>query len=224
MCGIVGIINFSDNNDFLEKKNLLKMRDSMTHRGPDDCGNYNDKYVGFGQRRLSILDLSRQGRQPMKYKDKIIIFNGEIYNFQAIKEDLERLGDKFISKTDTEVILHAFEHWGEKCLEKFNGMFAFAIWDRKRRKLFIARDRLGVKPLYYFKPNKNVLVFASEIKAICAYNKYQPEIAKENLFDFFRYSFVPGDKTLFKEIKELLPGHFIKGEATQNNLKLNFKK
>lgn len=225
MCGIVGIINFSQKKGNINRENLVEMRDTMIHRGPDDCGVYFDNFVGLGHRRLSILDLSEKGRQPMEYKKFVITFNGEIYNFKDIKKELEALGHNFISQTDTEVILHAYEEWKEECLDKFNGMFSFGLYDKGNQEIFIARDRLGIKPLYYYQGECNMLVFASEIKAICRYENYKPEINKDVLFDFFRYSFVPGKETLMKNIKEVLPGHYLKIRIScKNNVNSNFKK
>src|SRR3989344_5134876 len=150
MCGIVGIYNLKERpvDSFL----LERMTDSLRHRGPDDGGIYINKNVGLGHRRLSVIDISPAGRQPMANEDGTlqIVFNGEIYNFQEIRKDLEKNGHKFKSRTDTEVILHSFEEWGYECVKKFNGMFAFAVFSEKDKSIFLARDRLGEKPLYYF--------------------------------------------------------------------------
>jgi len=161
MCGICGILG-------VENKELVKkMCSIIQHRGPDDGGLFSDKNVTLGHRRLSIIDLSRKGRQPMSNENGTlqIVFNGEIYNFIDLKEELGKKGHKFNSNTDTEVIIHAYEEYGERCLSRFNGMFAFAIWDSRKKSLFLARDRAGIKPLYY-KIQGDKLIFASEIKAI----------------------------------------------------------
>lgn len=209
MCGIVGIVTSLDSSRVIRKDNLVAMRDTMLHRGPDDEGIYIDNNCGLGHRRLAILDLSSLGRQPMEFNNWIITFNGEIFNYQEVRQELKKLGHKFKSQTDTEVILHAFDEWGQKCVEKFNGMFAFGIYNKKTKNLFLVRDRLGVKPLYYYIHNQKTLVFASEIRAICKFSYHKADLNKEALFDFFRYSFVPGEDTLLKDIKELLPGHIL---------------
>lgn len=207
MCGVVGVVS---KNKKIDEPNLLEMRDSMIHRGPDASGFFVDEHVGLGHRRLSILDLSDYGKQPMTYENLIVVFNGEIYNFLEIKKELSDLGHSFLSKTDTEVILHAYKEWGNDCVKKFNGMFAFAIYDMQNGKIIIVRDRLGIKPLYYYVDSKNeTLIFSSEIKAITKYSSYESHINKEMLFDFFRYSFVPGEDTLFAGVKELLPGQMM---------------
>ena len=158
MCGIVGF-NWND-------KSLLKeMTDSIKHRGPDDEGFYCDTNVSLGHRRLAIIDLSEKGKQPMQFGDNIIIYNGEIYNFIDIKNELIQKGHQFISHSDTEVLLHSYEEWGEKCVEKLNGMWAFCIFNTKKNKLFLSRDRFGEKPLYYYADQER-FIFASELKAI----------------------------------------------------------
>src|ERR1019366_340136 len=165
MCGIVGICN--RRGDAVPPNLLKRMTDIISHRGPDSEGHYTDGPVGLGHRRLAIIDLSPHGHQPMANEtgDVIIVFNGEIYNFQKLRVELEARGHQFHSQTDTEVIIHAYEQWGAGCLQRFNGMFAFAIWDQPRRRLFLARDRFGIKPLYWYCRDGRFL-FASEIKAI----------------------------------------------------------
>lgn len=207
MCGIVGIIRYG-NDRTVDEDVLVRMRDTMEHRGPDDCGLFVDGGVGLGHRRLSILDLSPAGRQPMSFGSTVITFNGEIYNYREIRGLLIGLGHSFQTETDTEVILHAYAEWGTACLHRFNGMFSFVIVDTHKMKLFMARDRLGEKPLYYLRGTDS-LVFASEIKAICEFDGYQPEINRGALFDFIRYTFVPGEETLFVGVKEFLPGHYV---------------
>lgn len=208
MCGICGYITKQ------YKPNLDAMTDIMTHRGPDDRGVYlkksNELNIGLGHRRLSIIDLSSAGHQPMANEDETIwiIFNGEIYNFLEIKPELIKNGHRFNSSTDTEVIIHAYEEWGEKCLEKFNGIFAFAIWDEKKKKLFVARDRLGVKPFYYFSDNDN-FVFASEIKSILKSNIVKAEVNVEAIPYYLTFLWVPGPQTMFKNIFKLLSGHYL---------------
>ncbi len=146
MCGIVGVLS---TNERVDLETVQKMRDRMTHRGPDDCGLYlsKDSMVALGHRRLSIIDLSSRGKQPMGNEDGTIwvVYNGEIYNFQTLRQELEELGHVFQSDTDTEVIVHAYESWGEDCISRFGGMFAFGLWDEKRKIMLLARDRLGIK-------------------------------------------------------------------------------
>ncbi|MFH1445142.1 MAG: asparagine synthetase B, partial [Nanoarchaeota archaeon] len=158
MCGITGIAGFMD------RALLKKMTDVIEHRGPDDHGYYSDKDVSLGSRRLSIIDL-KKSKQPVfnENKDIVIVYNGEIYNFKELREQLQKSGHKFSTDGDTEVIVHLYEEYGEDCVTKLNGMFAFAIWDMRNKKLFLARDRLGIKPLYYTQIGSKFL-FGSEIK------------------------------------------------------------
>jgi len=165
MCAIAGIYNLDGKP--VEEKLLQRMAEIMKHRGPDDEGHYLNRNIGFAHRRLSIIDLSSVGHQPMSNEEKTIwiIHNGEVYNYLEIREDLSKKGYRFRSNTDTEVILYSYQEYGVKCLQRFNGMWAFAIWDERERKLFCARDRFGIKPFYYFFDGKK-FVFASEIKGI----------------------------------------------------------
>ncbi|MFC1729983.1 asparagine synthase (glutamine-hydrolyzing) [candidate division KSB1 bacterium] len=210
MCGINGFTGFED------KKLLKSMNDIVPYRGPDDFGYFSDKDVSLGHRRLSILDLSKKGHQPMSNKngDVWIAYNGEVYNFMEIRKELEAKGYRFTSNTDTEVIIYAYEEYGEKCLEKFNGMFAFAIYDtrkvkgKKQEKLFLARDRLGIKPLHYTFVDKN-LVFASEIKSLLQYEKVKREVNLNALHKFINFNYIFGGETLFKNIYKLNPGHYM---------------
>jgi len=218
MCGIVGVINASGKDYYIDRKNIEEMRDELIHRGPDDMGSFFDRNVGLGFRRLAILDLSANGHQPMTYKSFTIVFNGEIFNFQDIKKELIGNGHKFISTCDTEVILHAYEEWGVESVNKFNGMFAYAIYDSKRRKVVMVRDRLGIKPLYYSKINSKVMIFGSEIKALCKYRYYVPSLDRKAAYDFFRYSYVPGEDTMFESIKSLLPGHYLEYDLNPNDI------
>src|SRR3989344_5321080 len=200
MCGICGFT--------WEDRELAKqMIQSLHHRGPDQGGIYADSNITLGHRRLSIIDLSPSGSQPMANKegDVIIIYNGEIYNFQELRQELEQADYHFYSGTDTEVILHGYEEWGEDVVQKLNGMFAFCIYDIAKDKLFLARDRMGIKPLYYYKDKENI-IFASEIKAILlAGVKRAVNISAAKSFLNLRY--IPGEDTLFQGIKKLLPGH-----------------
>lgn len=185
------------------------MTGCLAHRGPDGDGYYLEGPVAFGHRRLSIIDLSAAGRQPMANDsgDVVITYNGEIYNYRELRAELEDLGYQFQSHTDTEVILRGYEAWGEACVERLNGMFAFVIYDRKNELLFLVRDRLGVKPLYYYL-DEGKLIFASELKAILADGSVSREFDYESLGDFFSLNYIPPPRTPFQKIRQILPGHF----------------
>ncbi|MBI1922656.1 asparagine synthase (glutamine-hydrolyzing) [Candidatus Poribacteria bacterium] len=209
MCGIVGYIDFSGKPIKLET--FDKMTDLLVHRGPDDRGVeiFRDvPFVALGHRRLAIVDLSSAGHQPMANEDGSIwiVYNGEIYNYRDLKKELESKGHVFRSNTDTEVIIHAYEEWGKECLHQFNGMFAFAIWDEKSRTLFAARDRLGIKPLYYCQ-KWSIFVFASEIKSILISHVIQSAPDWEVLHTPSRFQISP--RTGFDSVFKLLPGHFM---------------
>jgi len=214
MCGIVGIVNFDGSKINLQELNNFK--NSIIHRGPDGSGTFinPENTIGFGHTRLSILDLSNLSDQPMSYDDKryTITYNGEIYNFLEIKKELIDLGYNFKSKGDTEVILAAYKHWGEKCQLKFNGMWAFAIWDQKNKNLFISRDRFGVKPLYYLKIKD--FYFASELKSFMFLDKLKrPNFNNSTLIyqsnKFTNNAYPISENTFLNNVKELLPGHQI---------------
>ena len=206
MCGIAGIYYYDDMRR-AEREMLVTMRDTMAHRGPDDEGIYLDKNIGLVHRRLSIIGVET-GAQPMSNGDEslCIVYNGETYNYREIRRDLERKGYKFRTDSDTEVILHLYDEYGEDCVEHMNGMFAFAIWDRRSRKVFLARDRLGIKPIYYC-ATKEAFVFASEIKAINACSHYKPAIESSAVYEYFMFRGVSGERTLFDGVMSLLPGH-----------------
>jgi len=195
------------------------MNEKIKHRGPDGEGFYLDKNISLGHRRLSIIDLSENGKQPMFNEDKsmCIVFNGEIYNFQELKKELENK-HKFISQTDTEVVLHLYEEKKEKCLELLNGIFAFAIYDIKNKELFLARDRVGVKPLYYYSDDEK-FIFSSEIKAILEHD-IKREIDPEALNHYFRLMYVPAPLTMFKGIYKLPQAHYLKASLEIENWKL----
>lgn len=190
------------------------MADAIRHRGPDDEGfletaTRDGKFqVGLAHRRLSIIDLST-GHQPMSNEDGRIqiVFNGEIYNFQGLRDELIQLGYRFRTQSDTETIIHAYEEWGSKCISRFRGMFAFAIWDANREQLFLARDRYGKKPLFLYERDGQ-LVFASEIKAILAFPGVQVKVDQDALWDYFAYRYVPAPATLFAGIRKLMPGSY----------------
>jgi len=176
MCGIVGLWCARQK---INPEVLLEMRETMKHRGPDDTGIFIDKKsnLGLAQRRLSIIDLSEKGHQPMGSEDGTLwlTYNGEVYNFKEIKKELEKKGYRFRGNSDTEVVLKSFQEWGINCVDKFRGMFSFAVWDQKKEKLYLFRDRFGVKPLFYYF-DKNKFLFASELKAICSWHRFKKEI------------------------------------------------
>ena len=203
MCGICGF-NWADQNL------VRKMAYAIRHRGPDQEGYFVEDSVSFGHKRLSIIDLSEKGRQPMSNEDGSvwITFNGEIYNHQEIRPDLEKKGHKFISDTDTEVIIHAYEEYGENCLKLFNGMFAFAIWDANKKRLFLARDRFGQKYLYYYCKDGKFL-FASEIKALLQCSEIKKEFNESTLSQFITWAYAIDGGTFFKDIYALGPGHYM---------------
>jgi asparagine synthase (glutamine-hydrolysing) len=205
MCGIAGILKF-DPRERVDEQRLRRMRDVLLHRGPDDQGLVIAGPVGLGHRRLSIIDLAG-GRQPMANPDRSlwITYNGELYNFRELRSDLELRGFRFATQSDTEVVLRAYEAFGEECVERLRGMFAFAIWDQKRNKIFLARDRLGIKPLYYAVADGELL-FASEIKAILAAGSVKPAFNKAILPEFMATRFNAGAETFFTGIRKLLPG------------------
>jgi len=205
MCGIAGIFHLDDRP--ASPVLLKQMTDAIAHRGPDGEGQYVDGPLALGHRRLSILDLSSAGQQPMCTADGrfVISYNGEVYNFRELRTELESLGHCFRSQSDTEVVLEAYAEWGERALTRLNGMFAFAVWDRRNRELFLARDRYGIKPLYYSLQGQTLLV-ASETKAIQAHPAYRCDIDKEALLEYFTFQNIFTDKTLFAGIRMLPAG------------------
>jgi asparagine synthase (glutamine-hydrolysing) len=209
MCGILGIVEFKGSR--LGEATVLAMRDSMMHRGPDDAGVFLNGNVALAHRRLSIIDLSEAGHQPMSNEDGSLwlVFNGEIYNYVELAAELKQKGHIFRSNTDSEVILHLYEEEGEKSLKKLNGMFSFAIWNQRERELFAARDRLGIKPFYYYL-GADRLVFASEIKAIIADGGIPRVADDQGIADYFFCGLSLAGKTMFKNIRQLEPGHFLK--------------
>lgn len=219
MCGISGII-YKNKNKKDYKLEVEKMNELIHHRGPDDNGIYISENFVFGHTRLSILDLSNAGHQPMVYNDRFVItYNGEVYNYLEIKDELVKLGYKFNSHSDTEVILLGYVLWKEKIVDKLNGMFAFAIYDIQENSCFIARDRTGVKPLYYYETDEE-LYFFSEPKQIIMSNILDAVPNDNSIKEYLSYQFILSDETFFKGIKKLLPGHFIKH---QNGIKIMTK-
>lgn len=202
MCGIAGVIGSKKGN---YSEIIRKMTDAMQHRGPDARGVWEDEKIALGHRRLSIIDLSEGANQPIYDKNKryYIVFNGEVYNFKEVKAELSDY--PFTTSSDTEVILAAYIKWGRACLHRFNGMFAFAIWDREKEELFVARDRLGIKPFYYYQDEEQFL-FASEIRSLLSSGLVPKEINSQGIIDYLSYQTVHAPKTLVKNIFQLLPG------------------
>lgn len=216
MCGINGILGLKDS--VLAKQKVQAMNITMKHRGPDDEGVFANEEIVLGHRRLSIIDLSAAGHQPMSSFDGRfqIVYNGELYNFKELKFELTRVvsGSNqqayfFKTNTDTEVIIAAYARWGEDCVNHFNGMYAFAIWDNVKKELFIARDRLGVKPLYYIYTN-NTFAFSSEIRSLLASELIPKQLDENSLVDYLRYQTVHAPNTIVKGVKMLMPGHYLK--------------
>ena len=207
MCGICGMLSFDGAP--ASTTVLKKMTDAIAHRGPDGEGQYVDGALGLGHRRLAIIDLSPAGHQPMGSADGryVLSYNGEIYNFQELRIELETAGYQFHSHTDTEVLLNAFAEWGTKALSRFNGMFAFAVWDRKERQLTLGRDRYGIKPLYY-SIHENTLIFGSEVKAILAHPGFSARMDKAGLLEYFTFQNFFTNRTLFEGVCLLPAGTF----------------
>ena len=206
MCGINGIVNLGRTGNFGNQ--IRKMNAALAHRGPDNDGVYEDQGIALGHRRLSIIDLSSDGHQPMNYANRFtIVYNGELYNFRELKNELSEI--TFKTNSDTEVILAAYAKWGENCLKHFNGMFAFAIYDQSNQELFIARDRLGIKPLYYSQINEQ-LIFSSEIRALLASGMIPKKMDLNSLEDYLLYQTVHAPATIIENVKMLMPGHFMK--------------
>src|SRR5262249_52635887 len=205
MCGIAGIVSL-DPRELVDQARVKRMRDVLRHRGPDGEGLWTEGPVGLGHRRLSIVDVAG-GHQPMTNEDETvwITYNGEIYNHRALRPGLEARGHRYRTRSDTETILHLYEEEGDGCVERLQGMFAFALWDRSRHRLLLARDRLGIKPLYYAITERELL-FASEIKALLAAGGIRPTLNQAVLPEFLATRYVTGEDTFFKGIKALSPG------------------
>ncbi len=210
MCGIAGFIDFSKKST---EENLRQMTDVMEHRGPNDAGyecyEQNEAVIGLGQRRLSIMDLSSSGHQPMHFRHFSMIFNGEVYNFKEIRKELEALGYTFFSGSDTEVLLKGYDCWQEKIIDKCIGMFAFVIYDDEKKEVFVCRDRAGVKPLYYYWKD-GLFLFGSELKCFHEHPSFRKEIDANSVSLFLQYSYIPAPYTVFKYTQKLKPGHFMR--------------
>src|SRR5437763_121627 len=207
MCGIAGLMQFGREAK-VDRDTLRQMWEVMSHRGPDDDGFYVSGPIGLGMRRLSIVDLAT-GQQPISNEDETawIVFNGEIYNHAELRPKLEAQGHRYRTHSDTETIIHLYEQYGRDCVRHMRGMFAFAIWDAKKKRLFIARDRLGIKPLYYRLTSES-LVFGSEIKVVLAAGA-RPEFRRGALPEYLAFGFISGAETFYDGISELMPGHIM---------------
>ncbi len=212
MCGIAGILNFDGAP--VAKLVLRRMTDAIAHRGPDGEDFYVDGAVGLGHRRLAIIDLSPAGRQPMRSRDGryVLTYNGEVYNFQELRAELQALGHQFVSQTDSEVVLNAWAQWGTACVARFNGMFAFAMWDETERALYVVRDRYGIKPVYWTRSGRSVL-FASEVKALLAHPNVAARLDPLALAEYLNFQNFLGTRTLFAGIDILAPASWIRFDA-----------
>ena len=209
MCGITGFIDYRKKTS---DSVLDKMVATLKHRGPDDCGTAcyleDQAIIGLGQTRLSVIDLSPAGHQPMKFRNLSVIYNGEIYNYRELKKELQDCGHQFKCTSDTEIILHAFYEWGPECVEKFIGMFAFVIYDKKQKKVFAFRDRAGVKPFYYYQ-NADLLLFGSELKALMKHPVFEKEIDRGALRSYFDFGYIPTPYCIFENTRKLEPGSYL---------------
>jgi asparagine synthase (glutamine-hydrolysing) len=209
MCGIAGILDLRLHRP-VDEKLLRSMRETIRHRGPDGEGLHVEPGVGLAHRRLSIIDVSG-GRQPIYNEDGsvVVVFNGEIFNYRGLVSELEGLGHAFRTRSDTEVLVHAWEEWGEASVERLNGQFAYALWDRNRRKAFLARDPIGIKPLYYAELDSGEVLFGSELKALLAHPGLARDIDPEAVEEFFAYGYVAEPRAIFRNVRKLSPGHFL---------------
>ena len=208
MCGIAGII-YADRHRPVDPGMLKAMGDSIAHRGPDAEGFWIEPGVGLAHRRLSIIDLEG-GKQPLGNEDGSIqvVFNGEIYNFQSLRRELELRGHRFQTHSDTEILVHLYEEMGDRLVDRLRGMFAFALWDRSQRRLVLARDRLGLKPLYVYRDAEK-LIFGSELKAILAYPNISRQVDPVALEGYLAFGMVSGDRSIFQRIEKLQPAHVL---------------
>ena len=209
MCGICGVV-YKDPNRRVNPRVLKRMCDTIQHRGPDDEGQEVLGHVGLGMRRLSIIDLAT-GHQPLSNEDHSVtlVYNGEVYNYRELRDQLKQSGHRFRTETDTESIVHGYEAWSDGVCEQLNGMFGFALWDVKNKTLFLARDRLGIKPLYYYEDDEK-LVFGSEIKAILACPDVQRRLDYQALNNYLSFEYIPAPRSIFKDIRKLEPGHWLR--------------
>ena len=225
MCGIAGFVSSKALDEVIQARSIVeRMNGEIAHRGPDDFGFFQDDFVALGHRRLSIVDVAG-GHQPMTNAARThwIVYNGEVFNHASIRPELERLGHRYSTRCDTETILHSATQWGNKCVEKFRGMFAFTIWDTKTKTLFCARDRLGIKPFYYFF-NGRTFAFASEIKALLEHPDISPEFEDSTLNEYLAFGYVSSEQTMFRNIRKLMPGHTATVQVANGKLELTLEK
>lgn len=220
MCGFAGFVGTVENREQV----LTSMMDTIVHRGPDSAGKYVDEDAALGFRRLSIIDLSAVGDQPLYNEDRsmVLVFNGEIYNYQELRKELIEEGHVFVSNTDSETLIHGYEQWGEKLVYRLRGMYAFAIWDKEKKKLFAARDIFGIKPLYYAQMNGN-LMFGSEIKSFMEHPKFDKVFNEAALGNYLSFQFVPTNETFFKGVFCLQPGHYFLYESGKMTIRRYFE-
>src|SRR5947208_1092793 len=207
MCGIAGYVTVTPRTG--SESVLRRMTDRIRHRGPDDAGYYTDDFAFLGHRRLSIVDVAG-GHQPMANESRSmwITYNGEIFNHANVREDLQRAGHIYANRSDTETVVHAYEEFGPSCLGLFRGMFSLALWDSSNQTLFCARDRLGIKPFYYYWDGR-LFAFASEIKALLEHPDISAQLEEEALPEILSFGYTTGDRTLFRKIRKLMPGHHL---------------
>ena len=220
MCGFAGFVGEVENREQV----LENMIDTIIHRGPDSSGKFVDEDAALGFRRLSIIDLSESGDQPLYNEDrsKVLVFNGEIYNYQELREELIQAGHTFVSNTDSETLIHGYEQWGEELVYRLRGMYAFAIWDQKAKRLFSARDIFGIKPLYYAQMN-GTLMFGSEIKSFLEHPKFDKVFNEDALGNYLSFQFVPTNETFFKGVFCVQPGHYFVYENGKMTIKRYFE-
>jgi asparagine synthase (glutamine-hydrolysing) len=219
MCGIVGIFDTTRQRE-ISRDLLSRMNETQLHRGPDEGGIHLEPGLGFAHRRLSIIDLS-SGQQPLFNEDNTVVvtYNGEIYNFQELSRELTDLGHRFRTHCDTEVIVHAWEQWGEDCVDRFRGMFAFALWDRNRETLFLARDRMGIKPLYYSLLRDGTFIFGSELKSLKMHPDLPRQIDPTAVEEYFAFGYVPEPKSIYRDVYKLPPGYRLKIRRGQTQIR-----
>lgn len=205
MCGFVGILNKNGNS--IRPEILRSMADTIHYRGPDEEGMFLNDHIGFHHKRLSIIDL-KTGQQPMTYRDYTIVFNGEIYNYIELRNELITKGHHFTTTSDTEVILHAYHEYGDAFVDRLNGMFAFIIYDQKNNRLYVARDHFGIKPLYWYHDD-HLILFGSEVKAILKHPGIKAEPATEQLYEYLTFQFIIGEGTMFRNIFKIQSGHYL---------------
>lgn len=206
MCRIAGILH--SENPAQRTAILLKARDTMAYGGPDDAGHYSDDQISLGHRRLAVIDLSDAGHQPMHWQEYVMVFNGEVYNYKEIQQDLRQAGYTFVSDSDSEVILKAYAHWGKACVHRFRGMFAFAIWNKKTQELVLCRDRVGVKPLYWYLKD-GLFMFASELKAFHEHPSFDKSINQKAVSLFLQQGYIPSPDCIFEYAHKVMPGSFL---------------